>query len=72
VDWNRLYACWPNLKAPIDYTNALFEVDGEEGLETVEEFYTGETSPQNLKNEADLVQVQDIQQGLQQSVQVLN
>lgn len=50
------------------YGNARFEVGGEEGLYLVEEFYAGEASPQNPKNELDLTQVQDLQQGLQQSV----
>ncbi|QDK97483.1 hydrolase or metal-binding protein [Acinetobacter tandoii] len=53
------------------YANAQFEVDGEEGLEIVEEFYVGDVPPQNLKNEPDLTQVQDLQQGLQQSVRVV-
>ncbi len=53
------------------YANAQFEVDGEEGLEIVDEFYAGEALPQNLKNEPDLTQVQDLQLGLQRSVRVV-
>ena len=45
------------------YGNARFEVDGEEGVEIVEEFFAGEELPKNLKNKPDLTQVQDIQQG---------
>lgn len=53
------------------YGNARFEVDSEEGVDLVEEFYTGDASLQDLKNEPDLSQVQDLQQGLQQSVRVV-
>ena len=65
------------------YSNARFEVNSEEGLDLVEEFYVGENS------ESEQIQpnskgknrpksnhgedfVQDIQQGLQRSVQALN
>ncbi len=53
------------------YANAQFEIDGEEGLEIVEEFYTGEASLQNLRKEPDLSQAQDLQKGLQQSVRAV-
>lgn len=53
------------------YANAQFEMDGEDGLEIVEELFEGEASPKNLKNEPDLTQVQDLQQGLQQSVRAV-
>jgi hypothetical protein len=44
-------------------------VGGEEGLDIVEEFYTDESRP-TASNKHD--HVQDIQKGLQQSVQALN
>ena len=52
------------------YGNASFEVGGEEGLDIVEEFYTEE--PKSEQQMHDLRHVQDIQKGLQQSVQALN
>ncbi len=53
--------------------NASFEVGGEEGLDIVEEFYSDESKPQQQSESAhDLNHVQDIQKGLQQSVQALN
>ena len=50
------------------YCNASFEVGGEERLDIVEEFYNDESElqPHNFTH------VQDIQKGLQQSVQALN
>ena len=55
------------------YGNTSFEVDGEEGLDIVEEFYSDESKPQQQSESAhDLNHVQDIQKGLQQSVQALN
>ncbi len=54
------------------YSNASFEVGGEEGLDIVEEFYTDETKPEQHQQSYDLTHVQDIQKGLQQSVQALN
>jgi hypothetical protein len=55
------------------YGNASFEVGGEEGLDIVEEFYTEESKPQQQSEPThDLSHVQDIQKGLQQSVQALN
>ena len=53
------------------YGNAIFEVGGEEGLDIVEEFYTDESKPEQQQTH-DLTHVQDIQKGLQQSVQALN
>ena len=53
------------------YGNASFEVGGEEGLDIVEEFYTDEPMPEQGQTH-DLTHVQDIQKGLQQSVQALN
>ncbi|MGL3056159.1 recombination directionality factor [Acinetobacter nosocomialis] len=53
------------------YGNASFEVGGEEGLDIVEEFYTDQSKPEQQQTH-DLTHVQDIQKGLQQSVQALN
>ncbi|MEQ1085934.1 hydrolase or metal-binding protein [Acinetobacter seifertii] len=53
------------------YGNANFEVGGEEGLDIVEEFYTDESKLEQQQT-FDLSHVQDIQKGLQQSVQALN
>jgi hypothetical protein len=53
------------------YGNASFEVGGEEGLDIVEEFYTDEAKSEQHQTH-DLTHVQDIQKGLQQSVQALN
>ena len=52
------------------YANAQFEVDGEEGLDKIEEFYPEENESQQQVQ--DLLKMQDIQKGLQQSVQALN
>ncbi|WDZ51795.1 hydrolase or metal-binding protein [Acinetobacter vivianii] len=54
------------------YGNACFEVGGEEGLDIVEEFYTDEANSEQHQQPHDLSHVQDIQKGLQQSVQALN
>ena len=54
------------------YGNASFEVGGEEGLDIVEEFYTEEPKSEHQQQNHDLTHVQDIQKGLQQSVQALN
>jgi hypothetical protein len=54
------------------YGNASFEVGGEEGLDIVEEFYTDESKSEQYQQTHDLTHVQDIQKGLQQSVQALN
>ncbi|AVH13298.1 hydrolase or metal-binding protein [Acinetobacter indicus] len=52
------------------FANAQFEVNTEEGLDLVEEFYMDENSEHQQKH--DLTHVYDIQKGLQQSVQSLN
>ena len=44
---------------------------GEEGLDIVEEFYNDELTPELHQQTHDLKHMQDIQKGLQQSVQVL-
>ncbi|KKW77425.1 hydrolase or metal-binding protein [Acinetobacter sp. AG1] len=54
------------------YGNASFEVGSEEGLDIVEEFYTDESRSEQHQQTHDLNYVQDIQKGLQQSVQALN
>ena len=54
------------------YGNASFEVGGEEGLDIVEEFYTEESKSEQNQQMHDLSHAQDIQKGLQQSVQALN
>lgn len=54
------------------YGNVSFEVGGEEGLDIVEEFYSDESNQQAQDTPNELGHVQDIQKGLQQSVQALN
>ncbi|ENX04136.1 hypothetical protein F900_00475 [Acinetobacter modestus] len=53
------------------YGNARFEVGNEEGLDIVDEFYSDESKTEHQQTH-DLTHVQDIQKGLQQSVQALN
>lgn len=53
------------------YGNARFEVDGEEGIEIIDEFYTESSQRQERKQVHDLTQAQGIQEGLQQSVQAV-
>lgn len=53
------------------YGNAQFEVDGEEGLDVVDEFDTDESKLDQQKTH-DLTHAKDIQKGLQQSVKALN
>ncbi|MEX5379563.1 recombination directionality factor [Acinetobacter towneri] len=62
------------------YANAQFEIDGEEGLEIVEEFYIDEDEQTQLESEvkvkSKLTQgkefVQDVQKGLRASVRAVN
>jgi hypothetical protein len=54
------------------YGNAQFGIDGEEGVEIVEELYGQDAPPQDQKQSHGLTQVQSIQQGLQQSVRAVN
>ena len=55
------------------YGNASFEMGSDEGLDIVEEFYNDESAKHEQHYQAqDMVDVQDIQKGLQQSVQALN
>lgn len=53
------------------YANARFEVDGEEVIEIIDEFYTESSERQDRKQIHDLTQAQGIQEGLQQSVQAV-
>ncbi|SDY38923.1 recombination directionality factor [Acinetobacter kyonggiensis] len=52
------------------FSNARFEVNGEEGLDLIDEFYTGSELVEAV-TQADGF-IQDIQQGLQQSVRAVN
>ncbi len=54
------------------YGNASFEVGGEESLDIVEEFYSDESKLEQHQQTNDLSHVEDIQKGLQRSVQALN
>ncbi|MDA3500580.1 recombination directionality factor [Acinetobacter junii] len=54
------------------YGNASFEVGGDEGLEIVEEFYVEDSKSEQDQQIHEVSHVQDIQKGLQQSVQALN
>ncbi|OJU98589.1 MAG: hypothetical protein BGO19_10120 [Acinetobacter sp. 38-8] len=54
------------------YGNASFEVGGDEGLDIFEEFHNDKTKSEPHQQIHDLTQLQDIQKGLQQSVQALN
>ena len=51
------------------YGNACFEAIGDEGLDIVEEFYSDESKLEQQTH--GISHVQDIQKGLQQSVQAL-
>ena len=53
------------------YGNMQFDVDGEEGIEIIDEFYTESSKRQERKQIHDLTQAQGIQEGLQQSVQAV-
>ncbi|MGA8882736.1 MAG: hydrolase or metal-binding protein [Acinetobacter sp.] len=53
------------------FANAQFEVDGEERIEIIDEFYTESSERQDRKQIHDLTQLQDIQQGLQGSVKAV-
>ena len=54
------------------FGNPNFLVGGEYELDIVEEFYTDESRSEQHQQTHDLNYVQDIQKGLQQSVQALN
>ena len=54
------------------FANAKFEVHAEEGMELLEEFYPHNDSAVDTEHSAQLSYVQEIQQGLQQSVRPVN
>lgn len=54
------------------FANAKFEVYAEEGMELQEEFYPHNDSAIDSDQSPQLDYVQDIQQGLKQSVQAVN
>jgi hypothetical protein len=54
------------------FANAKFEVHAEEGMELLEEFYPNNDSAADTEHSAQLGYVQEIQQGLKQSVQAVN
>lgn len=54
------------------FANAKFEVHAEEGMELLEEFYPNNDSAVDTEHSAQLGYVQEIQQGLKQSVQAVN
>ena len=54
------------------FANAKFEVHAEEGMELLEEFYPHSDSAVDTEHSAQLGYVQEIQQGLQQSVRAVN
>ena len=54
------------------FANAKFEVHAEEGMELLEEFYPHSDSAVDTEHSAQLSYVQEIQQGLQQSVRAVN
>ena len=54
------------------FANAKFEVHAEEGMELLEEFYLHSDSAVDTEHSAQLSYVQEIQQGLQQSVRAVN
>ncbi len=54
------------------YVNAQFELNAEEGLDVVEEFYAENTEQRSQKQMHDLSHAHEIQQGLQQSVRAVN
>ena len=54
------------------FANAKFEVHAEEGMELLEEFYPHNDSAVDTEHSAQLGYVQEIQQGLKQSVQAVN
>ena len=54
------------------FANAKFEVHAEEGMELLEEFYLHSDSAVDTEHSAQLSYVQEIQQGLQQSVRPVN
>ena len=58
--------------AHMGFANARFEVNAEEGLDLVDEFYTDEPKPEQHYQTHDLTNSQDMQKGLLQSVSAVN
>ena len=54
------------------FANGQFEIDVEEGPEVVEEFYVEDSQQQDQQQVHDLSNVQEIHQGLKQSVRAVN
>lgn len=54
------------------FANARFEVNAEEEVDLLEEFYTEESKSEQLEQTHDLAHVRVLQKDLQQSVQALN
>ncbi|MEO4177696.1 hydrolase or metal-binding protein [Acinetobacter pittii] len=54
------------------YANAKFEVEDEEGMDVVDEFYVNGAKPEQHQQTYAFNHVQNIQKGLQQSVKALN
>ena len=63
-----------DLTAQQGFANARFETDMEDGLDVVQEFYSDQSQNQTQQHQQthDLNQVQELQQGLQQSVRAVN
>ena len=63
-----------DLTAQQGFANARFETDMEDGLDVVQEFYSDQSQNQTQQHQQthDLNQVQELQQGLQQSVRPVN
>lgn len=54
------------------YANAKFEVDGEEGLDVVDEFYNSDEQAHQPQTEVVHADVRTLQKGLAQSVRAVN
>ena len=54
------------------FENARFELNNEEGMDVLEEFYIDESKQQPHEETHDVTHVQEIQKGLQQSVRAVN
>ena len=63
-----------DLTAQQGFANARFETDMEDGLDVVQEFYSDQSQNQTQQHQQthELNQVQELQQGLQQSVRAVN
>ena len=63
-----------DLTAQQGFANARFETDMDDGLDVVQEFYSDQSQNQTQQHQQthDLNQVQELQQGLQQSVRAVN